>query len=127
MGDPETQAVLPLMQSDLVELVKSALDKKLLNFELQWHEGASCCVVATSEGYPGKYNTGFEIDGMDKTDRIFVSGIVNIDGIFKTSGGRVLCTQATGTTMENARKKAYSNLENIDFKGMYYRRDIGSL
>ena len=127
MGDPETQAVLPLMQSDLIELVSSALDKKLSTFELQWHEGASCCVVATSEGYPGKYKTGFEIKGIDKANRVFASGFVHKDGILQTSGGRVLCTQATGATVEDARKKAYNDLDNISFEGIYYRTDIGRI
>lgn len=125
LGDPETQAVLPLMKSDLVELVSSALDKKLSTFELQWHEGASCCVVATSEGYPEKYKTGFEIKGMSNANRIFASGLVHKDGIFQTSGGRVLCTQSLGNTIEDARKKAYDDLNNVDFQGMYYRKDIG--
>ncbi|KZL93924.1 phosphoribosylamine--glycine ligase [Clostridium magnum] len=125
MGDPETQAVLPLMESDLVELVSAALDKKLSSFDLQWHQGASCCVVATSEGYPGKYKTGFEIKGIDKANRIFASGFVQKDGVFQTSGGRVLCTQALGATLEDARAKAYEDLKNVDFQGIYYRKDIG--
>ena len=64
MGDPETQAVLPLMKSDFVELILAAIDGELVSLRLEWNSGASCCVVAASEGYPGKYNTGFEIKGI---------------------------------------------------------------
>lgn len=125
MGDPETQAVLPIMQSDFVDLINSALDKKLSTFKLQWHEGASCCVVASSKGYPGKYETGFDVQGIDKANRVFVSGLKYKDSVLKTSGGRVLCTQAIGNTVEEARKKAYDDLNNINFEGIYYRKDIG--
>lgn len=126
MGDPETQAVLPLMKSDLVELILVALDKKLSGFKIQWHKGCSCCVVAASEGYPGEYEVGFEIKGFNSTDQAFAAGVKYEDGIFKTCGGRVLCTQGIGNNMEEARTVAYNSLKNIEFKGMYYRKDIGS-
>lgn len=125
MGDPETQAVLPLMENDLVELIGSALEKKLLLTELHWYKGASCCVVAASQGYPEKFQKGFEVNGMNKVNRVFVSGLEYKESVFKTSGGRVLCTQALGSTVEDARKKAYDDLNNINFSGMYYRIDIG--
>lgn len=124
-GDPETQAVLPVMKSDLVDLIFASLDKKLSSFDLTWNAGASCCVVAASAGYPGKYETGLEITGMDKANRVFAAGVKYEDGILKTNGGRVLCTQALGNTLEEARKNAYDDLKNVNFKGVYCRRDIG--
>ena len=73
-GDPETQAVLPLMKSDFTELVISAIDGKLVNFNLQWKDGYSCCVIAASKGYPGSYDTGFEISEQDKLEgKLFIS------------------------------------------------------
>jgi phosphoribosylamine--glycine ligase len=125
LGDPETQAVLPLMESDLLELIEAALDKKLSKFNVKWYQGASCCVAAVSKGYPGKYETGFEIKGIDKAKRVFAAGVKYEDNKLKTNGGRVLCTQSLGNTLEEAIKGAYENLNNIEFNGMYYRHDIG--
>lgn len=126
-GDPETQAVLPLMNSDLVELIYASINKKLSKFELCWNKGASCCVVAASQGYPGKYNTGLEITGISKANRVFAAGVKYEDGILKTNGGRVLCTEALGDTVDEAIDKAYKDLKNISFEGIYYRNDIGKL
>lgn len=126
-GDPETQAVLPLMNSDLVELIYAAIDKKLSQFELCWNSGASCCVVAASQGYPGKYKAGLEITGMNKANRVFAAGVKYEDGILKTNGGRVLCTEALGDTVDEAIDKAYKDLKNINFDGIYYRNDIGKI
>lgn len=125
LGDPETQAVLPLMKSDFVELIEAAMDKKLKSFELQWFEGASCCVVASSGGYPGKYVKGFEITGIEDCDRVFAAGVSYEDGKFLTNGGRVLCTQSNGKTLEEAIDSAYKNMNKINFEGIYYRKDIG--
>lgn len=127
LGDPETQAVLPLMKSDFVDMVNAAMDKTLKDFEIQWHEGGSCCVVAASGGYPGKYEKGFEITGIDKASRIFAAGVKYADGKFTTDGGRVLCTQANGKTLKDAIDKAYEDMHKIDFQGIYYRKDIGTL
>ncbi|MBR9647919.1 phosphoribosylamine--glycine ligase [Clostridium tyrobutyricum] len=125
MGDPETQAVLPLMDSDLVELINSALNGKLSNFNLKWKNGASCCVVAASKGYPLKYETGFKVDGIEEAGNVFASGLRNEDGVFKTSGGRVLCTYGIGNTLDSAVKIAYDRLDKIKFSGKYFRTDIG--
>lgn len=125
MGDPETQAVLPMMKSDFVELILSALDKKLSEYKIEWNRGASCCVVAASGGYPGKYNIGFEIKGLNQVAKVFGAGIKYEDNSFKTNGGRVLSVQALGQDIEEARKIAYDNLSNISFEEMYFRRDIG--
>ncbi|NMM64199.1 phosphoribosylamine--glycine ligase [Clostridium sp. P21] len=125
LGDPETQAVLPIMKSDLLELIEAALDKKLSQFNVSWHNGASCCIAAVSKGYPGKYEVGFEIKGTDEAKRVFVAGAQYEDKKLKTSGGRVLCTQSLGNTLEEAIDAAYDDLNRIEFEGMYYRHDIG--
>jgi len=126
LGDPETEAVLPMMKSDLVDLVDAAMDKKLSTFDLQWFDGGSCCVVASSGGYPGKYEKGFEITGIeDCENRFFAAGVKYENGKFFTDGGRVLCTQANGSTLDEAIDKAYSDMAKIKFDGIYYRKDIG--
>lgn len=125
MGDPETQAVLPLMESDFVELIQSSLDGKLGDFKLKWNSGASCCVVAASKGYPLKYEKGLVIDGIDDVDGIFASGVKKENGVFKTNGGRVLCTYGVGENLNTAVKIAYDNLDKIKFEGKYFRTDIG--
>ncbi|AWI03363.1 phosphoribosylamine--glycine ligase [Clostridium drakei] len=125
LGDPETQAVLPIMESDLLELIEAALDKKLSDFDIKWYSGASCCVAAVSKGYPAKYEVGFEIKGTDKAKRVFVAGAKYEDNKLKTSGGRVLCTQSLGSTLDEAINAAYEDLNKIEFEGIYYRNDIG--
>lgn len=127
LGDPETQAVLPLMKSDFVDMVLAALDKNLKNFNLQWHEGASCCIVAASAGYPGNYEKGFEINGIEECGRVFAAGVSYKDGKFLTDGGRVLCTQANGSGLPEAIEKAYDDMGKIKFDGIYYRTDIGRI
>lgn len=125
MGDPETQAVLPLMATDFVDLIQAALDKKLSQYKVEWNNGASCCVVAASGGYPSKYDTGFVIEGLNHVSKVFGAGIKYENDIFTTSGGRVLSVQSLGKNMEEARKSAYDNLRGIDFQGIYFRKDIG--
>ncbi|MCB2310080.1 phosphoribosylamine--glycine ligase [Clostridium tagluense] len=125
-GDPETQAVLPLMKSDFVELVISAIEGDLQNFELQWNKGYSCCVIAASKGYPGRYDTGIEINEDNKLEgKLFVAGAKEEEGVLKTSGGRVLGITGLGETLDKARDIAYADMKKIQFDGMYYRRDIG--
>jgi phosphoribosylamine--glycine ligase len=125
-GDPETQAVLPLMKSDFTELLVSAVEGKLTDFNLQWKQGHSCCVIAASKGYPGKYSTGLEINEHNKLDgKLYVAGASESDGIMRTSGGRVLGVTGFGETLSKAREMAYGDMEKIRFEGMYYRSDIG--
>lgn len=125
MGDPETQAILPLMKSDLIDLFYSALDGKLSDFDLRWDKGACCCVVASSKGYPGSYDTGFQISGLNKSHNIFVAGVKLESSSFKTAGGRVLCSYGIGNNIEEAVQVSYNNLNKISFNGMYFRNDIG--
>ncbi|MBZ9688140.1 phosphoribosylamine--glycine ligase [Clostridium estertheticum] len=125
-GDPETQAVLPLMKSDFVELVISAIEGNLESFDLQWKSGYSCCVIAASKGYPVSYNTGFEISEQDKLEgKLFIAGAKEEDGVLKTSGGRVLGITGIGETLDIAKEIAYTDMKKIKFEGMYYRTDIG--
>ena len=126
MGDPETQAVLSLLETDLLELIKATVSGKLSEISLSWKKGSSCCVVLASGGYPGSYAKGYEITGIDKADcSVFIAGAVNKDGSLVTSGGRVLNVVGTGETLESARKKAYANVDLINFKDKVCRRDIG--
>lgn len=126
MGDPETQAILPLMESDFMDIIMKCVNKNLHNAEINWKEQYSCCIVATSEGYPGKYKTGYTINGTQNIQgKVFLAGAKAKDKTLLTSGGRVLCVNCIGNTLEEARMKSYNEVENIDFKGMYYRKDIG--
>jgi len=127
-GDPETQAVLPLMKSDFTELVISALDGELENFKLEWKVGHSCCLIAASKGYPGSYKTGLSILELSKLEgKLFIAGATVKDGIMRTNGGRVLGITGLGQTLEKAREIAYTDMKKIQFDGMYSRTDIGKL
>lgn len=128
MGDPETQAVLPLMESDFMELIMCALNKNLNNYSITWKDMHSCCVVAASGGYPAKYKTGLSISGVDSTeDKVFIAG-ANLKGsTLLTSGGRVLAVTSLGDTLEEARSNAYNEIKKVNFEGMYYRKDIGKI
>jgi phosphoribosylamine--glycine ligase len=131
LGDPETQAVLPLMDFDLVDLCDAVITGR--EFHLTWKQGAVCAPVAVAEGYPGPYRKGdtISIDGtaLEKTGaKVFISGAVK--GVppapsLLTSGGRVLTVSALGTHADDAYARAYKGLEAISFEGMGFRRDIG--
>lgn len=128
MGDPETQVVLPLLESDFIELLESGLKGDLANADVKWSNKSACCVVLASGGYPEVYNKGYEITGIDKVDNmVFVAGAKAEDGKLLTSGGRVLNVVAVGENLEDARAKAYADAEKIDFTGKYCRKDIGVL
>jgi phosphoribosylamine--glycine ligase len=131
-GDPEAQAVLPRLESDLVEALEAAIDGKLDQMTLTWRKGPAVCVVAASEGYPGSYVTGKTITGLEDAARtegveIFHSGTALQDGALVTAGGRVLAVTALADTLQEARDRAYAALENVYFDGIYYRRDIAHL
>ena len=128
MGDPETQVVLPLLESDFIELLESGLKGDLANADVKWSNKSACCVVLASGGYPEAYNKGYEITGIDKVDNmVFVAGAKAEEGKLLTSGGRVLNVVAVGENLEDARAKAYADAEKIDFTGKYCRKDIGVL
>lgn len=128
MGDPETQAILPLLKSDFVELITSALEGTLKNYKLRWKNIHSCCIVAASKGYPGKYEVGYPISGIqDVNGKIFISGAKysqESDSII-TNGGRVLTLWCGGKDLISAKTAAYTEIKKINFKGIYYRNDIG--
>jgi phosphoribosylamine--glycine ligase len=129
-GDPETQAILLRLDSDLVEAIEACVDSKLSATQLRWNPGASACVVASSAGYPGAYKTGFPIKGLDAAARIpgvqvFHAGTTQVGGKIVTSGGRVLGVTASAPSLEEALERAYQAMGEIQFEGMFYRRDIG--
>lgn len=125
-GDPETEALLPLMENDLVEVIDAAIHQQ--DIELKWKNKHACCVVMASGGYPGTYETGFEIRGLNKVDiPVFIAGAKEENGKIYTSGGRVLNVVGTGATLEEARNVAYDNIHKINFDYEYYREDIGKI
>jgi phosphoribosylamine--glycine ligase len=129
-GDPETQAILLRLESDLVDLLEACIDGCLDGAPMRWTPGASACVVASSAGYPGSYKTGFPITGLDAAAKvegveIFHSGSSQVDGQILTAGGRVLGVTAAAPSLEEALGRAYQAMARIHFDGIYYRRDIG--
>ncbi len=130
MGDPETQVLLPRLQSDLLDVCWAVANNRLHEIELRWSDEACVGVVLASGGYPGAYQTGLPIDGLADLDSgvlVFHAGTRRADdGPIVTAGGRVLTVAATGATMEDARRTAYRNVERIRFEGVHYRRDIGA-
>ncbi len=127
-GDPETQAILPLLESNLAEAMLFTINNKLANIELKWRKDYALCVVAASNGYPGKYGKGKEITGnLHNRDDIIIfhAGTEKRDGKLYTAGGRVLGVTGIGSTLSLAKKKAYQALSEIKFDGIYFRTDIG--
>ena len=126
-GDPETQVVLPLLMSDLLEIMLAVRGGTLNADMVRFQSGAACCVVLASEGYPRHYETGFPITmpEVGANEDIFVAGAVLEDGVLKTSGGRVLGAVATADTLQGAVAQAYALAEKIHFENAYMRRDIG--
>jgi phosphoribosylamine---glycine ligase len=129
-GDPETQAILVRLESDLVDAIEACIDGRLAESELRWAPGASACVVASSSGYPGSYKTGLPISGLSSAAQVpgvevFHSGTAQAGSELVTSGGRVLGVTASGDTLQEALARAYEGLAQISFEGIYYRRDIG--
>ena len=125
-GDPETQVVLPLMKSDLLETMQAVTNGTLKNMTIEFTQQAACCVVMASEGYPGKYETGLELTIPPQLqDSVYVAGAKRTDGKLLTAGGRVLGAVATADTLEQAIRAAYDKVEKIHFDNAYYRRDIG--
>ncbi len=126
-GDPETQVILPMLKTDLMEIFEAIVDERLDEVNIEWDEGACVCVVLASGGYPEAYEKGKEISFGKQEEGIIVyhAGTAKKDGKIVTSGGRVLGVCAKGADIEDARRKAYAAAEKISFEGMYYRKDIG--
>ncbi len=128
-GDPETQAILPRMKSDLLPLLQAVADGKLGDYEVEWDDRTAVTVVLASAGYPGKYETGKWISGLEEAEKlpdvqIFHAGTRRVNNEIVTAGGRVLAITALGTSREAARKRAYEAASHIQFEGCHYRRDI---
>jgi phosphoribosylamine--glycine ligase len=129
-GDPETQAILVRLESDLVDALEACIDGRLSKNELRWSDSASACVIASSAGYPGSYETGFPISGLSTAGRVpgvqvFHSGSRRLGNELVTAGGRVLGVTAVAASLQEALDRAYQAMSEIQFEGMYYRRDIG--
>ena len=129
-GDPETQVVLPLLKSDLLEIMMAVRDGRLSEVPVEFSDEAAACVVMASGGYPVKYQSGYEITGLDEKGQaegvtVYHAGTKLVDGKFVTAGGRVLGVTATGKTLDEALAKAYAGVEKIHFTDAHYRHDIG--
>ncbi|MBR6710646.1 MAG: phosphoribosylamine--glycine ligase [Selenomonadaceae bacterium] len=127
-GDPETQVVLPLLESDLVSIMCACADGTLAEQEIKWSKGSAVCVVLASGGYPGSYRKGYEITGLGKAKAlntlVFHAGTGEKDGKILTAGGRVLGIVATGGDVREAVDKAYKGVGEVRFQDMHYRKDI---
>lgn len=129
-GDPETQSVLMRLESDLADIFDACIDGTLDKQEIKWSDKRAVCVVLASAGYPGSYEKGKIINGLNDVDDdvvVFHAGTSAKDGSIVTSGGRVLGVTAMGDTHEEAREKAFANVERISFEGAQYRKDIGKI
>ena len=126
-GDPETQVVLPLLESDLLEVMQATTNGTLNPSQVKWKKGAATCVVMASNGYPQKYESGFEIKigDLSKDENVYIAGAKLDGGVLKTAGGRVLGAVATAESLEDAVEKAYGVVNKISFSNAYYRKDIG--
>ena len=129
-GDPETQSVLMRLETDLADIFDACIDGTLDKIEIKWSNKRSVCVVMASGGYPGNYEKGKVINGLDTVDDdivVFHAGTALKDGKIVSSGGRVLGVTAMGDTNDEARDKAFSNVKKISFDGGFYRNDIGKI
>lgn len=126
-GDPETQVVLPLLESDLLTIMQAVTNGELDKAEVKFADKNACCVIMASEGYPVKYEKGFEITvPQEVTDSVYIAGAEIKGGRLLTNGGRVLGVTAVGDTLGDAIRSAYAKAEKISFDNSYYRRDIGA-
>lgn len=126
-GDPETQVVLPLLESDLLTIMQACTNGTLADTEVKFKDGAAACVVMASNGYPQKYESGFELKIDDSIkDKVYVAGAKLDGGVLKTAGGRVLGVTDTGADLREALAKAYENVKMVSFSNAFYRNDIGA-
>ena len=129
-GDPETQVVLPRLKSDLFDIMNATIDGTLEKVPVEWEDNAAVCVVAASGGYPGKYQTGYEIAGLEAAEEdenvtVFHAGTSYDSGLFKTAGGRVLGVTAVDENLDKAIQRAYAAMDKVTFPAMHFRKDIG--
>ena len=132
-GDPETQAVLPLLETDLLDIMEATAAGRLSEVNVKWSQGSSCCLILASGGYPKTYKKGLPISGLDEKGQlpdgsaeVFHAGTKFEGGKYFTNGGRVLGVTATAPTLAEAVKRAYAAAENISFEGLHKRMDIGA-
>jgi len=130
-GDPETQPILMRLESDLVDAMEASIEGRASDGDFKWSSDAAVCVVLASGGYPGTYETGKKILGLEEADavegvKVFHAGTTNRDGGFYTAGGRVLGVTARGPDLRIALRQAYDAVGKIGFEGMHYRKDIGA-
>ena len=131
-GDPETQVVLPLLKTDLMDIFLAIYEERLAELDIEWKNGAAACVVMASGGYPQKYQTGLPITGLDKNGQtsaatIYHAGTKKENDAYLTAGGRVLGVTAVGENLEKALSSAYDAVKQISFDGCHYRTDIGKI
>ena len=127
-GDPETQAVLSLLETDLLDIFEAVVDGRLADIEIKWKSGSACCVAIASGGYPGTYEKGKLISGLENVPAditVFHAGTKLEDGKYYSNGGRVLGVTATADTLSAAIARAYDGVREISFEGSFYRSDIG--
>ena len=125
-GDPETQVVLPLLKSDLLDIMLAVTEERLSEVPVEFADGAACCVIMASEGYPVAYAKGYPITIPEELkDKVYVAGAAEKDGVLVTSGGRVLGVTETAGSLPEAIEKAYADVARIHFDNAFYRKDIG--
>ena len=124
-GDPETQVVLPLLKSDLFEIMQAVAEERLASVKVEFKKKSACCVIMASNGYPEKYDKGYEIVYRTNRKNIFVAGAKLVDGKLLTNGGRVLGVTAVAGDLKKAINKAYKKVSKISFANAFYRKDIG--
>jgi phosphoribosylamine--glycine ligase len=131
-GDPEAQVVLPRLKTDFLEIIEAVIEERLDEIEIEWEDGAAVCVILASGGYPGKYAKGYPITGIEEAEKIGGITVYHAgtapdgNGGFLSSGGRVLGLTALDRDLPSAIKKAYAEISKINFKDMFYRKDIGA-
>jgi phosphoribosylamine--glycine ligase len=130
-GDPETQVILPRLKTDLIDILNAVIEDKLHQINIEWEDNAAVCVVVASEGYPGAYQKGKVISGLEGLEKMknimaFHAGTKFQDEQVVTSGGRVLGITAWNETIFKAKEKAYKAVKEIYFEDMYYRKDIAA-
>ena len=128
MGDPETQVVLPLLKTDLLDVIEAVVEHRLDQLVVEWHHDTAVCIVMTSGGYPGQYQNGFPLHGLQTEDAaraiVFHAGTAKNNGDVVTAGGRVLGITGRGATLKEAQAEAYKAVSSISFEGCHYRKDI---